>query len=248
MSIDLNNINNKENEEDWEIIPEDEQNEETKEKYIRLNIEGASKLKFDFSQFKNYHTKKLKMLEKKEIESFYDLEQHIKEKYIPNIEINHEYNNNPYISILNNDYLIKKNPEIGTCLIYEIDDKNQELNLIGKSSTWYETTVIKPKLSLKKTNNIITNKKSNKKIIKSLNLKKIKIGKEKNISMNNSKSILKKKRKRKKKRKYHKDTTIIEIKRIFESKDNIKEQKVEKESKEMINNGNKDYQTKNGEY
>ena len=248
MSIDLNNINNKENEEDWEIIPEDEQNEETKEKYIRLNIEGASKLKFDFSQFKNYHTKKLKMLEKKEIESFYDLEQHIKEKYIPNIEINHEYNNNPYISILNNDYLIKKNPEIGTCLIYEIDDKNQELNLIGKSSTWYETTVIKPKLSLKKTNNIIINKKSNKKIIKSLNLKKIKIGKEKNISMNNSKSILRKKRKRKKKRKYHKDTTIIEIKRIFESKDNIKEQKVEKESKEMINNGNKDYQTKNGEY
>ena len=215
-------------EDEWESIPEKEQNEDTKDILYRLNIEGASKIKLDLYKKKHFHSLKVKKLDSKEKESFYDLEHYIKEEYMPNITINQNYNANPYASILNNDYIIKKHPEIGTCLIFEMDDKKQEANLIGKSDTWYETTVIKPKIRQK------INKNNNFKISKSLILIKKK-KKEQSINNNNSNSninfnsnninenknitFLKKKKKRKKKIKYTKNSTIIEIKRIFDNQD-----------------------------
>ena len=231
----------KENEDDeWESIPENEQTEETKDILYRLNIEKASKVKIDIHKLKNYHSIKVKKLEKKEIESFYNLDTYIKEKYLPNITINHNSNTNPYITILNTDYILKKNPEIGTYLIYELDDKNEEVNLIGKSDTWYEATIVKPKLILKKPNNQL--KIQNKKINKGFNFVKkniLKINKnENNVDLN----LLNKKRKRKKKkRKYPKDSTVIEIKRIFDNKDNEKEENI-KNNNDKENNDKKEKQ------
>ena len=233
---EINIIKDSNSEEDWESIPSQEQTEETKDVYFRLNFEGASKVKLDIHKLKNYHSLKMKKLDLKEKESFYNLDKYIKEKYIPNISINQNYNSNPYITILNNDYLIKKRPEIGTCLIYELNEKEKVAKLIGKSDTWYESTIFKPKLNANKKKIIKKNNNINNKINKTLNFNK-KIKKEKNKEekdiLNNNKendNVLKKKRKRRKKSKYIKNSTVIEIKRIFD--------------KPEINNNNNDINKK----
>ena len=214
-------------ENDWESIPENEKTEETKDVLYRLNIEGASKVKIDLHRMKNYHSLKLKRLESKEIESINELDKYIKEKYMTNITINKNNNSNPYITILNNDYVLKKHPEIGTCLIYELDDINKEANLIGKSDTWYEATTFKPKILLKKPMNN-TKSLGVPKISKNL-IKKIKNEKPNKIGENKGYSnLINKKRKRKRKRKkikYPKDSTVIEIKRIFDNKDKDEDDK-----------------------
>ena len=225
-------------ENDWESIPENEKTGETKDILYRLNIEGASKVKLDLHRMKNYHSLKLKRLESKEIESINELDKYIKEKYVSNITINNNNNSNPYITILKNDYILKKRPEIGTCLIYELDDINKEANLIGKSDTWYEATTFKPKLVLRKS---LNNTKSlgvpkiSKNLIKKIKNEKLnKIGENKGYS-----NLINKKRKRKRKRKkikYTKDSTIIEIKRIFDNKDKEEEDKNKKVIEEKIIN------------
>ena len=204
---------NKDNESDWESIPENEKTENEKDVFYRLNIEKASKVKLDFHKLKNYHSIKVKRLEPKEIESFYKLDEYIKQHYLSNISINN-INSNPYVTILNNDYIIKEHPEIGTYLIYELNEENKEANLIGKSQTWYEATIFKPKIINRKPKNqpkIMNTKKISKSIImKSKTLKKNEKEKNENIQLLN-----KKRKKKRKKRKYPKDSTVIEIKRIF---------------------------------
>ena len=228
-------MNKEENDDDdeWESIPENEKTEETKDVLYRLNIEGASKVKLDLHKMKNYHSIKVKRLDQKEIESFHELDKYIKDQYLPNISLNNNNNSNPYITILNNDYLIKNHPEIGSCLIYEMDDINQEAKLLGKSDTWYEATVFKPKIVLRKPNN--NKSQNNPKINKTLNLiKKIKTEKvNKNENKGNLKFLMKKRKKKKRKKiKYPKDSTIIEIKRIIDNKDKIEE--------DIKNNSNED--------
>ena len=237
----INNIkltsDNKE-EDEWESIPENEQTEETKDILYRLNIEGASKVKLDLNKKKNFHSLKVKKLIQKEKDSFYELNKYIKEQYIPNITINQNYNSNPYAVISNKDFIIKQHPEIGTCIIYEMNDLDQEANLIGKSDTWYETTIFKPKISPYKNNQIKSNLNSIK-INKNMNLtKKIKkekdVTKDKNNSIDNTninKTFLKKKRKRKKKIRYTKNSTVFELKRIFDDKDNNKDDTKEEKNK-----------------
>ena len=217
--------NDEDNENDWESIPENEKIEKTKDILYRLNIEGASKVKIDLHRMKNYHSLKLKRLESKEIESINELDKYLKAKYIPNITINNNNNLNPYITILNNDYVLKKHPEIGTCLIYELDDINKEANLIGQSNTWYEATTFKPKTVLRKPINKTTSL-GVPKISKNL-IKKLKNGKMSKINENKGYSnLISKKRKRKRKKiKYPKDSTIIEIKRIFDNIDKDEDDK-----------------------
>ena len=214
----LNNDNCEDDENDWESIPENEKTEETKDILYRLNIEKASKVKLDIHKLKKYHSIKVKKLDKKEIESFFELDKYIKEQYLPNIKIT-DNTSNPYVTILNNDYILKKHPEVGTYLIYEMDENKKEANLIGKSDTWLEATISKPKISIRR--KIINNPKyipKEKKILSKKNIKdKININEKKENKIN----LLNKKRKRKKKkRKYPKDSTVIEIKRILGNKDN----------------------------
>ena len=215
-------IENKDDEDDWESIPENEKTEEEKDIFYRLNIEKASKVKLDFHKFKNYHSIKVKRLEEKEIESFHKLDEYIKEQYLPNISINNNNSSNPYVTILNNDYVLKEHPEIGTYLIYEMDDENEEANLIGKSHTWYEATIFKPKIINRKSGNqpkINNIKKISRPIIKKNKTLKI----NQNEKIGNLNVLNKKRRRKRKKRKYPKDSTVIEIKRIFEDKEKKEE-------------------------
>ena len=230
------------NEDDWESISEKDKTEETKDILYRLNFEQASKVKLDFSKLKNYHSIKVKKLIQKEIESFYELDQYIKKEYIPNMTVTHNNNSNPYITILNNDYVLKKHPEVGTYLIYEMDDKNQEANLIGKSDTWYEATIFKPKMRIRKPAAHPKNENIHK-ISKNINLNKKTDVVKKNENFekngNNRNLLLNKKRKRKKKKRiYLKDSTVIEIKRIFDNKEKEKEKEKEEDKNNQNNNDN----------
>jgi len=243
------NNNEKNDEDEWESIPENEQTEETKDVLFRLNFEGASKIKLDIHKMTNFHSLKMKKLDLKEKESFKKLDKYIKEKYIQNISIKQNENSNPYATILNNDYIIKKRPEIGTCLIYELNDENQEVKLIGTSDTWYETTIFKPKIYPRKKpiKNIIKNPKINKSITKILKKDKKKIKEnpndDNNVNKNEkvNKNYLKKKRKRRRKLKYTKNSTIIEIKRIFDKQQQQQQQtqpQQEQQQQQNTNNNN----------
>lgn len=244
-NIKLTSVNKEEDE--WESIPENEQTEETKDVLYRLNFEGASKIKLDIHKMKNFHSFKMKKLDLKEKDSFKKLDKYIKEKYIPNISIKQNENSNPYATILNNDYVIKKRPEIGTCLIYELNDENQEVKLIGASDTWYETTIFKPKIypRKKKIKTIINNAKINKGITKKLKKDKKNIKEDTNSDNNNdnkienvNKNYLKKKRKRRKKSKYTKNSTVIEIKRIFDKQQQQPQQQQQLQQQQNINTNN----------
>ena len=238
LNSNKENKNEQDEEDEWESIPENEQTEETKDVFYRLNFEGASKIKLDIHKLKNYHSLKVKKLDLKEKESFKKLDKYIKEEYIPNISIKQNDNSNPYATILNNDYVIKKRPEIGTCLIYELDDENQEVKLLGKSDTWYETTIFKPKIypHKKSIKNIINNPKINKNLTHKLKKEKMNINKDTNAdtNANANKKFLKKKRKRRRKSKYTKNSTIIEIKRIFDK------QQQQQQNINNINNNNEE--------
>ena len=124
-----------------------------------------------------------------------------------------------------------------------MNDSNQEAKLIGKSNTWYETTIFKPKIpSYRKKpikNNLKTIKvnkssnlpKINKKEKNDLNKKEIK-NENININTNANKTFLKKKRKRKKKIKYTKNSTVFELKRITDNPENQEN----KDNKDIQNN------------
>jgi hypothetical protein len=135
--------------------------------------------------------------------------------------------------------VLKKHPEIGTYLIYEMDNKNQEANLIGKSDTWYEATIFKPKIRIRKP--VAHPKNENvPKISKNINLnsgvekKNENFGKFGKIGNNGNLMLNKKRKRKKKKRRYLKDSTIIEIKRIFDNKE--KEKEKEEDNNNQINN------------
>lgn len=248
-----NNIINKDEKEgsdndEWESIPENEITEETKDVFYRLKFENASKVKNDIFKLKLYHSNKVKKLDSKEIESFYALDKYIKEKYINNISFHHQNNEMPYATIIDNDFVVKKHPEIGTNLIYEVDDNKQELKLIGTSNTWYEATVFKPKVKkriIKIPKRPVINNKSNNKMSVLPEIKQ----KEKtnlifpndinypifpthNSNIDGNRKLLRRKRRKKKKR-YAKDSTIIQIKRIEENKDELEKNKEELESSNL---------------
>lgn len=222
-------INNDKKEEDdeWESIPENEQNEETKPAFYRFKFENCSKLKTEIFRIKEYHSNKIKKLEPKEIKSFYDLDKYIKENYINNITFYNQNNNLLYTNILGAEHVVKKKPEVGTNLIYEIDEGKEELKLIGTSDTWYEATIFrqKPRNKVLKLKRAVSQPIMKKKIFegkidnKNENIldnsfsfinKKRKEDKKSGISL----AALKKKKRKRRKIKYTKDSTIIQIKRI----------------------------------
>ena len=241
-----NSVIHEDNDDEWESIPENEQlTDETKTTFFRLNLDNASKIKNTIHQMKHFHSNKIRLLDQEEMQSFFELQQYIKTKYLPNITIMNQKNDsnlyNPYIKILNDEYLINTHKEVGTNLIYEIDDNNQELKLIGTSDTWFETTILKPKkkeIIKKPKNKIVIKKKLGIKVGKNIkkNVDKEKMNENKNSDFNRMKlngKYLKRKRK-KRKIKYTKDSTVIEIRRIDNKKEEHTKVKIEKIDDEKI--------------
>ena len=212
-----------------EIDNEWETDEEETE-FLRLNIENASKIKNEIYKRKKYHNKKIKRLEKKEIESANEVEKFIKNNILSKIIIKTDINNNkPFLSIGENEFLIKDKPEVGTNVFFSYNEDKRKLEILGKSERFFEANILKAKkrifpkknppikkqkiniqkLKKNKNNNsgdidteIDTSKKSDNEIIKNKN------------NINKNIKLIGNKRKRKPKRKYIKESTIINIKKI----------------------------------
>jgi hypothetical protein len=208
---------------EWETDEEETQ-------FLRLNIENASKIKHEIYKRKKYHNKKIKRLEKKEIESANEIEKYIKNNILSKIIIKTDINNNkPYLSIGENDFLINDKPEVGTNVFFSYNEDKRKLEILGKSERFFEAKILKAKkrifpkknppikkqkiniqkLKKNKNNNsgdidteIDTSKKSDNEMIKNKN------------NINKNIKMIGNKRKRKPKRKYIKESTIINIKKI----------------------------------
>jgi hypothetical protein len=208
---------------EWETDEEETQ-------FLRLNIENASKIKNEIYKRKKYHNKKIKRLEKKEIESANEIEKYIKNNILSKIIIKTDINNDkPYLSIGENEFLINDKPEVGTNVFFSYNEDKRKLEILGKSERFFEAKILKAKkrifskknppikkqkiniqkLKKNKNNNsgdidteIDTSKKSDNEMIKNKN------------NINKNIKMIGNKRKRKPKRKYIKESTIINIKKI----------------------------------
>ena len=196
---------------EWETDEEETQ-------FLRLNIENASKIKNEIYKRKKYHNKKIKRLEKKEIESANEIEKYIKNNILSKIIIKTDINNDkPYLSIGENEFLINDKPEVGTNVFFSYNEDKRKLEILGKSERFFpkkNPPIKKQKINIQKlkknkNNNsgdidteIDTSKKSDNEMIKNKN------------NINKNIKMIGNKRKRKPKRKYIKESTIINIKKI----------------------------------
>lgn len=219
---------------DWET-----DNEQTT--YYRLVLENASKLKNEFNKIKNYHTKKIKRLKKDETASVESLENLIEQDIVPFLHVLPDApSGTPYLSLKENEFVIKEKPEIGNNLILELSPDNKDLKVIGVSERFYEATVFRPKKRVRKppmkkpVKEVIRESKTKSEsgaIKKAKTLSEVErekkaeevpssnasslVGKSlsQSVALNSNKKVIGKKRKRTK-RKYIKQSTIIEIKKV----------------------------------
>ena len=220
INIKLDNNNNDGNFNNSEDEFYEDKNE--KEIYYRMNIEN-SKIKIELNKIKEFHSKKIKSLDKNEL-SFIDVKNdYINNEILPEIKVYENDKKDKIINLMNTEYLLKEKPETGSCLILEIendkDNNNNNLNIIGVSEKYFQIGNLlkqqKIKSNVKNNNNIKNDKKiknnKTKNKISNNNINNNNINN--NISENNNNKFIGKKRK-KSKRKYIKESTIIKIKKI----------------------------------
>lgn len=180
--------------------------DEEKTEYLRLSIEKSKKIKTILNKTKLYHTKIIKRLEKKEIESAHQLHDFINESIVTKAKVLIEkVSNKPYLSLDDNDFVIQNNPEIGTNIIIEQTDNNN-IQVLGIAERYLEATVFKPKKRIATKHKEVTSIQSQKNFIPSSNNSI-----NKSVQLNDDKMLGKKKRRPK--RNYKKDSTIIEVRK-----------------------------------
>ena len=203
--------------------------DEEQTQFLRINFENASKINIEINKRKKYHIKKIKELEKKEIDSALEVEKYIKNNILPNFSIKTDLNNNkPYLSIGKNDYIINDKPEVGTNVFFSYNENKKRLEILGKSERFLESKIFKLKKRISTKKNVLINqvKKKNRiqqikklknknsgEIDTEINTSKNSEGDNKNVTNKNVK-LIGNKRNRRQKRKYIKESTIINIKKI----------------------------------
>ena len=165
-----NNNNNFNNSED-----EFYEDKNEKEIYYRMNIEN-SKIKIELNKIKEFHSKKIKSLDKNEL-SFIDIKNDYINNFLPEIKVYENEKKDKIINLMNTEYLLKEKPETGSCLILEIendkDNNNNNLNIIGVSEKYFQIGNLlkqqKIKSNVKNNNNIKNDKKIKNNNIKTKN-------------------------------------------------------------------------------
>ena len=203
--------------------------DEEQTQFLRINFENASKINTEINKRKKYHIKKIKGLEKKEIDSALEVEKYIKNNILPNFSIKTDLNNNkPYLSIGKNDYIINDKPEVGTNVFFSYNENKKRLEILGKSERFLESKIFKVKKRISTKKNVLINQakkinriqqikklknKNSGEIDTEINTSKNSEGDNKNVTNKNVK-LIGNKRNRRQKRKYIKESTIINIKKI----------------------------------
>lgn len=189
--------------------------DEEETQFYRLSIENSSKIRNDIYKLKTYHTKQIRRLENSELNSVKNIDTYIRTQLLPSISIKNDETNSPYLSINSTEIKVEERPEIGTNLIIDITN-DKEFNIIGQSDSFYEATIMRPRMKsyrirkkIQKDKPIIRKRKEytiNSKIIGDLN--------SNYHIMRNRRKILGTKRRRRQKRRYIQQSTVIEIKKL----------------------------------
>ena len=132
---------------------EDEfETDEEETRYYRVNIENASKIKNDIIKLKKYHSRKVKRLDKTEIDSVEKVNKYIYDNIIGKCFIYNDNNNNnsnnvnePVAVIGGNEYVMVNKPEIGTNMLFEYDESNKSVSYVSNCERYYEVNVLKQK-------------------------------------------------------------------------------------------------------
>ena len=191
--------------------------DEEQTQFLRINFENASKINTEINKRKKYHIKKIKGLEKKEIDSALEVEKYIKNNILPNFSIKTDLNNNkPYLSIGKNDYIINDKPEVGTNVFFSYNEnkKRSKIFKVKKRISTKKNVLINQAKKINRIQQIkkLKNKNSGE-IDTEINTSKNSEGDNKNVINKNIK-LIGNKRSRRQKRKYIKESTIINIKKI----------------------------------
>lgn len=124
--------------------------------YYRVNIENASKIKNDIIKLKKYHSRKVKRLDKTEIDSVETVNKYIYDNIIGKCFIYNDNNNNnnnsnsnnvnePVAVIGGNEYVMVNKPEIGTNMLFEYDESTKSVSFVSNCERYYEVNVLKQK-------------------------------------------------------------------------------------------------------
>ena len=178
-------------EEEWETDYEGD-SERDKEnhkggpiEYFRIKYDNVTKVKFQIKKIVNFISKKYKRIDTEAQEKLKVVNKLLNEEIIPTFgikssklysETEDEFDK---VFLVGNEYNLIKKPEIGSCLFFELNTKNNisnNLNLVGVSNEFYEATtkifkrsrleeINKPKVIIDKEKKKI-NRKKKKKIVK----------------------------------------------------------------------------------
>lgn len=184
--------------------------------YYRLKMENVKKIKNELGKSLRNKTFKYKKIDEELYEKLKIRETYFKNKVYPFIQFKDKiYSEDESLNkiILDHDrYNVEKKPEIGSCLIFEINRDN-EINLLDVSKEYFDVSTkihYLPAGTLNiKTNTIVRRKRKKKANV-------INVVKEQAMKNLAVQGVSKNKKKKKKKRlvKHKKNSTIIQIKKI----------------------------------
>jgi hypothetical protein len=146
----MNNIAPPEEENQW--VTDSENSDGNPLDYFRIKFDNVTKVKADLQKILKLCTRKYKKIDTEAHEKLKIVNKYLNEEVVPSFGIKSEklYAEDEFdkIFLVGNEYNIVKKPEVGSCLIFELTNKNSlsynsqpnNLNLVGVTHDYYEAT------------------------------------------------------------------------------------------------------------
>jgi hypothetical protein len=146
----MNNNAPPEDENQWET--DSENSDGNPIDYFRIKYDNVTKVKADLQKILKLCTRKYKKIDSEAQEKLKIVNKYLNEEVVPTFGIKSEklYSEDEFdkIFLVGNEYNIIKKPEVGSCLIFELTNKNNSsynaqpnnLNLVAVTNDYYEAT------------------------------------------------------------------------------------------------------------
>lgn len=117
--------------------------DEEGDEYYRLKFDNIKKTKFELGKFVKLKSKKYKRIDLEDHQKIKELKNYLEENVYPSVGLktNTLYSQEDLdkLFIISEEYNLEKKPEVGSCLIFEIN-QNNNLIFTGVSKEYYEAT------------------------------------------------------------------------------------------------------------
>jgi hypothetical protein len=213
--------------EEWET-DSDNEDEGPAIQYARFKVDSCKKVIYGLNEISRYKLRKYKKFDRDYLKLIPEWRRYLNENVFPQLfTINDEENNDlKKIGLGDSNYFVNKKPEIGSSLIFEINNnqnpQKNKLNFVGVSKDYYEISskvlkrslIVSKQIQKKREDELNghmnevkkSKKKKRKKKTEPDNIRKIKS----NLQQQNPQKHIKKRRKKT----WKKNSTIKEIKKI----------------------------------